>query len=148
MGKGDKGTGEDQCLPNDRCIAKGTLITTKKGQIPIEDVEPGMYVLTRKGYKMVLKKYENGYKNCRKIADDRGNVLFVTGNHPIMTPSGWKNAEDITIGESILCLKQIKFNTTDTTGTENYQNIETVLVNLWILPPNHIKNQDFLRFSS
>ena len=35
------------------CFAAGTMITTKEGEIPIENVKAGDYVLTREGYKKV-----------------------------------------------------------------------------------------------
>ena len=35
------------------CFAAGTMITTKEGEIPIENVKVGDYVLTREGYKKV-----------------------------------------------------------------------------------------------
>ena len=38
------------------CFAAGTMITTKEGEIPIENVKAGDYVLTREGYKKVTSR--------------------------------------------------------------------------------------------
>ncbi len=39
----------------DACFVAGTMITTRRGQVPIEQIKPGMMVLTRKGFRQVLK---------------------------------------------------------------------------------------------
>src|SRR5690606_16342284 len=44
------------------CFVGETLITTNKGDIPIENINVGDLVLTREGYKPVLKKFDNGVK--------------------------------------------------------------------------------------
>jgi len=42
-------------LPHDDiCLVAGTMITAKHGDIPIENIRPGDYVLTRKGYRRVI----------------------------------------------------------------------------------------------
>ena len=42
------------------CFVGETLITTIEGDKPIKEVEEGDLVLTRNGYKKVLKKFDNG----------------------------------------------------------------------------------------
>ena len=44
----------DDSTPDHFCLDEDTLITTKRGKIPIKDVVIGDYVLTRDGYKEVL----------------------------------------------------------------------------------------------
>ena len=71
------------------CLLEGTLITTSKGQKPIEKVEAGERVLTRKGFKKVLisrKNSDNAELYEATFWD--GRTLIGTGNHPIYTDKG------------------------------------------------------------
>lgn len=45
------------------CFVGETMITTEKGDVRIDKIKPGDLVLTRTGYKPVLKIFDNGYKN-------------------------------------------------------------------------------------
>ena len=50
-------------LWDDACFIGETLITTKRGLVPIKDIKPNEdHVLTSKGYKKVLNKFDNGTK--------------------------------------------------------------------------------------
>ena len=44
------------------CFKGDTLIMTSEGEKPIKDVKVGDYVLTRKGYRKVVRNLYNGYK--------------------------------------------------------------------------------------
>ena len=68
----------------DHCFIAGTMITTARGNVPIEDVTLDDYVLTRKGYKRVLasnKTRENAEVMTAYFSD--GTTLTATKNHPI-----------------------------------------------------------------
>jgi len=59
---------------HDDCLLEGTLITTNKGQKPIEEIKIGDLVLTRKGFKKVTKawlKSENAELYELKFNDGR-----------------------------------------------------------------------------
>lgn len=71
----------------DRCLTKGTFITTNKGDIPIEDISVNDLVLTDKGnYKPVTwtdSHVHNGNIVTLKISGDY-QELICTDNHPIL----------------------------------------------------------------
>lgn len=68
------------------CIAKGTLITTSKGDIPIEDVKADDYVLTRKGFKKVTESWCSGINMpVSRLKTKFGIYLDATNNHKIYT---------------------------------------------------------------
>ena len=68
----------------DHCLIAGTLITTKRGDIPIEEVTTKDYVLTRQGYRRVLAAgLTRRSAKVITITCDNGKSLTGTGNHPI-----------------------------------------------------------------
>lgn len=71
----------------DRCLTKGTFITTNKGDVPIEDISVNDLVLTGKGnYKPVTwtdSHVHNGNIVTLKISGDY-QELICTDNHPIL----------------------------------------------------------------
>lgn len=68
----------------DHCLIAGTLITTKRGDIPIEEVTTNDYVLTRQGYRRVLAAgLTRRSAKVVTITCDNGKSLTGTGNHPI-----------------------------------------------------------------
>ena len=86
-------------------LAEGTLITTDKGRIPIEEIEIGMFVLTHKGRfnkvsATMSKRNDTTFINC--ITTDTGRVLLATDEHPILVVSkGWQSVADIKIGDKL-----------------------------------------------
>ena len=78
------------------CIAKGTPILTWTGEIPIEDIEPGMMVLTEDGtYKKVLNRYYQGRKGTVILTTFENHKLRCTPDHRILTKRGWVEAENL-----------------------------------------------------
>lgn len=69
---------------HDDCFVKGTMILTDKGQVPIEQITVGDRVMTRQGYRPVIRT-RNKYKN---VITNIG--LTGTPDHPIITPTGIK----------------------------------------------------------
>lgn len=68
----------------DHCLIAGTLITTARGDIPIEEVTTNDYVLTRQGYRRVLAAgLTRRSAKVITITCDNGKSLTGTGNHPI-----------------------------------------------------------------
>ena len=70
----------------DDCLLEGTLITTNKGQKPIEEIRVGDFVLTRKGFRPVTKawlKSDNSPLYELKFSD--GRTLIGTSDHKIYT---------------------------------------------------------------
>ena len=70
----------------DACFVAGTLIETKQGPRPIEEIKVGDSVLTRNGYRKVLHA---GMTNKRAktllLTLSSGMILHGTENHPVYT---------------------------------------------------------------
>jgi hypothetical protein len=66
------------------CFIAGTLIKTDKGNIPIENIQPGDKVLTRDGYREVLESGVTSYNvPVYKTCFSNGSHFISTANHPI-----------------------------------------------------------------
>lgn len=91
---GDITLDEPVKLWDDACFIGETLITTKRGLVPIKDIKPNEdYVLTSKGYKKVLNKFDNGTKPVTRYSLSFSNrdvvYLCSTNNHLIKTDTEW-----------------------------------------------------------
>ena len=68
----------------EQCVAKGSLVTTARGKIPIEHVTTMDQVLTREGFRRVLWAGQTGVAPTIRI--EAGDCcLFCTEDHPIFT---------------------------------------------------------------
>lgn len=76
-------------MANDLCFVAGTLVTTNRGDIPIEDVRAGDMALTRHGYFPVLAAALTGERETITIATSNAKTLTGTGAHPVLTSHGW-----------------------------------------------------------
>ena len=91
---GDITLDEPVKLWDDACFIGETLITTKRGLVPIKDIKPNEdHVLTSKGYKKVLNKFDNGTKPVTRYSLSFSNrdvvYLCSTNNHLIKTDTEW-----------------------------------------------------------
>ena len=65
------------------CFAAGSLVTTENGRIPIEDVKPGMVVLThKKRWRTVKDCCCTGVKQTYELKGVGFKTIKATGNHP------------------------------------------------------------------
>lgn len=90
------------------CFEGNTLIATRTGQRQIKDIEPGDYVLTRAGFKRVLRKFDNG---IRGIADFElnGKTISCTPEHLFFTEeNGFVEARNLVIGSTICTFDENK----------------------------------------
>lgn len=80
------------------CLVRGTLITTSAGQMPIEDVLPGMLVLTRRGWRAVKKSWKT--KEVSEVVTvyfSDGSSLTGTDDHRVWTQNrGWVFLAELT----------------------------------------------------
>jgi hypothetical protein len=84
------------------CCLKGTLISTKKGLIPIEEIKLGDLILTHKNrFRPVTQLHINMYEG--QIHNIKGSWL--TSNHPVLTTRGWVKAEGLNESDYILNIK-------------------------------------------
>jgi hypothetical protein len=96
---------EDIKKKNDHCFVAGTLITTDKGQIPIEDTRPGDMVLTRVGFKPVEDCGPTKIAQTYVLEFSNGSALQCTGNHPIFTRNrGFIRADELTCDDQLEAL--------------------------------------------
>lgn len=100
-------TGKKQISKKERslgkCVAKGTLVATERGWIPIEGVKKGDRVVTHTG---ALKKVESvhfmGHKIAKAIETKTGHRIVCGYNHRFLTVGDeWVRAEDLEIGQKI-----------------------------------------------
>lgn len=81
------------------CFAEDVPVCTKRGLVPIKDIEVNDMVLTEDGtFQKVVNKINQGHREKLLFIDvDRmPNVLKVTPDHKIMTQRGWVEAKDLT----------------------------------------------------
>jgi hypothetical protein len=89
--------------PN-RCFIAGTLITTDKGDVPIEAIIPGVRVLTRQGFRKVLYSGMND-ANAETITIEfsDGRTLTATPNHPVFVEGkGSVRVDTLVWGDTIV----------------------------------------------
>jgi len=81
------------------CLLAGTLVTTDRGLIPIEQVHVDDLVLTHKGrYRRVIQLHRNKYDGLIFNIQDN----WLTGNHPVLTSKGWIVASLLNEGDSTI----------------------------------------------
>lgn len=78
------------------CFVDSTKVLTKDKnanilELSIKDMREGYEVLTRKGWKKVLKVHDNGYKECMRV----GNTLC-TPDHRFAVGDSWVEAQNLT----------------------------------------------------
>ena len=85
------------------CFVGSTLITTILGQKRIDQIEVGDLVLTRKGYKPVLKVFNNGVKEVKSyfIGDKK---LTCTPDHKIYTKNKGFTRVSLLMHNNIFCV--------------------------------------------
>jgi SPP1 gp7 family putative phage head morphogenesis protein len=84
------------------CV-EGSLITTKRGKIPIESVKVGDMVMTHAGrWKPVTCVMAKPHKGRVKTLIDRfGHRVTMTDDHPILTDVGYRDFDSIEAGANI-----------------------------------------------
>ena len=95
----------------DICFRAGTLITTRRGLVPIEKVKIGDQALTHLGrWRSVVRLYQSasGPNGLIRLyfpaGKNRSQEVVMTPNHPVLTPSGWTAAGDLKTGSAVVCL--------------------------------------------
>ena len=83
------------------CLPAETLITTSKGQKPINQISVDEKVLTRDGYKPVQTVFSVGERQTYKIIFSDGRELIGTENHKIWTQEGFKTIANLRCGDIV-----------------------------------------------
>src|SRR6266513_4803369 len=89
------------------CFAKGTLVSTERGLVPIEDVRRGDRVFTEGGVGSVKELYEMPQRPLMRITLDNGLSIVSTRSQKVrvVTPDlsfAWKEASAIEAGEWVV----------------------------------------------
>jgi hypothetical protein len=91
----------------DQCFCSGTIITTNRGSLPIEEVMVGDLALTREGYRPVTASGKTGTKPTLELKFSNGSELICTGNHPIFTVNrGFVSADELSYDDMFLSEEQ------------------------------------------
>lgn len=82
------------------CIAKGSIISTKRGKIPIESIVVGDMAATPNGWKRISGSKCTGLKECVTLRTEL-LALTLTSNHRCSTPQGWQQSGCLSKGDII-----------------------------------------------
>jgi hypothetical protein len=87
------------------CFVAGTLVTTARGAVPIEDVQVGDYALTRAGFRRVdfaQQTQESALVQTVTLSD--GSALTGTPDHPVWIDSrgGWTDLRNLAPGDRVV----------------------------------------------
>lgn len=107
---------------NNHCFRGDTLITTDNGNIPIKDIQVGDYVLTRKGYKKVIRKHNNGVKKVvekEMIIGLYKSTFFATFEHNFNANGKWKKYGELMKGDKLFVLSSLTEKSINDTQTAN-----------------------------
>lgn len=78
------------------------LVTTARGRVRLGDLKEGDQVLTHRGrYRPVTACYPKGKLPTLRIVTKGGRETIATPDHNFLTPTGWKEARDLVIGEEL-----------------------------------------------
>ena len=110
------------------CFKGDTLIATSDGEKPIKDIKAGDYVLTRKGYRKVVRNIYNGYKKVihkKFVFGLHSSDIFCTFEHNFNANGKWKKYGELTEKDNLFVLSSSMVSNTADTQTENTQIIST-----------------------
>ena len=110
------------------CFSGGTLVETINGPKPIETIIPGDLVLTRNGYKRVLRRFNNGVKEIIKSEITIGSKtvkMAATPEHLFNINGKWKKYVKLTEGDNLYVLLSSTEKPTSDTQTESTRTIIT-----------------------
>lgn len=103
------------------CVPAGTLVTTALGMKPIDQVVPGMMVLTHRGrWRPVVGKHRNPAPSelVAVHLDELGAApLALTKNHRVLTHRGWIESSSLKVGDKVLYQAKISV------GDESSRNV-------------------------
>ena len=95
-----------------KCVAKGTLIASSHGWVPIETLKPGDKVITHTGkLKKIDSIHDMGTKKGSIIETSSGHRITCGVNHRFLTVEDeWIRAEDLKEGQEIKTVSCMRMN--------------------------------------
>lgn len=80
------------------CVAQDSLVTTDRGEVPVQYVRTSDHVLTREGWKPVQHVTYMGYKPTVTVMLSNGLTLTLTADHKVATTEGFVEAGALVVG--------------------------------------------------
>lgn len=99
------------------CVAAGTPVLTRRGPVPVEQVLPGDWALTRQGWAVIRRRWDNGLAQVVRLTTTDGRVLLATPDHLIAAGQAWKQAGSLGPGSRISVWESRSSSTTGSAGT-------------------------------
>lgn len=88
------------------CFPEGVMITTINGKKDIKDIKINDEVLTHKNkFRKVLDKISRKVNEDLIVIETSRGKIKMTKNHPVMTNTGWKEAQHITKKDMLLFVR-------------------------------------------
>lgn len=82
------------------CFIAGTMITCNGNEVPVEQLNVGDKVLTRKGLKEIEYTSQRAVK-VGTVKFSNGTELTGSADHPVLTSHGWTNLSELNKGDRI-----------------------------------------------
>ena len=83
------------------CFPKNVMITTDRGDVPIQDVQTGDRVLTRYGFQRVTETHRKLYGGDFSRVSAGGRTVTATVDHPFWSDRGWLEAQKLQNGDTV-----------------------------------------------
>lgn len=85
------------------CFAKDTRIKMADGLLKqIQDIKKGDRVKTESGAAAVMEIISGAEHDMMVIGTSKGNRIMVTKDHPMLTESGWKTADELNAADILM----------------------------------------------
>jgi Intein splicing domain len=91
----------------DHCFIAGTSVETDQGSLPIELIRVGDRVLTRSGFRRVIRIFHHKYQGRLTEIRSPGRSVICTPNHPFLTFNGWCVADNLISGQHVMVLNDV-----------------------------------------
>lgn len=88
---------------HDTCFVYGSMILSRRGTIPIQEIKQGDFVRTRSGFNRVLSTSDR-LAWVGKVTFSNGAELIGTPEHPVLTTEGWIALGNLLKGETVWAL--------------------------------------------
>jgi hypothetical protein len=93
----------------DACFVSGTLVTTARGQVPIEMVKVGDLVMTHKlRWRPVVRTFVRPYSGRLVSCTAGSHRVKMTATHPVLANMDWIDAEALQHGDDVVGLRVIR----------------------------------------
>jgi DNA repair protein RadD len=92
----------------DECLVAGTRIATPAGEVPIEQVQPGMFVRHAMGIGQVLAVSARPVDELVTLEYSDGTAITCTPNHPIFSERGWRDAGSLELGSLAMGVEDMR----------------------------------------